>query len=392
MRILVLTTSYPSDEHDPSGIFIASLLKAMQRRGHVVKVIAPSNGLFHGERVVDGVPTLRFSYFLPRSLERLTRGLGGIPENMSQSVLARIQIVPMMSAFLFSTLFQARKFDVIYANWLGAGLIGAIGTLWSAKPLIVSFRGDDGYLARDRPLWRVLTKWVIRRADALAPVSRELNDIIVALGTPPEKCFLPRFGVDPDLFRPRSAPKRTGDEIRIMYAGAMLPKKGVRDLLEAVAADELREVRLVLVGDGFYRPDLVDFAERAGLTDRVEWKGLQPHAEVAKEMQDADIFCLPSYTEGRPNVVNEAMASGLPVVTTRIGGIPDMVEEGRTALLYNPGDIEGLRNCLKTLVDHADLRRTMGAKGRDLILESNRSWDTSAEDFEKMFEAIAKKI
>jgi hypothetical protein len=147
LRILVLTTSFPSDDHDPSGVFIASLLKAISRRGHTVKVIAPSNGIVYGQGIVEGISTNRFPYFIPRSLERLTKGLGGIPENISQSWLARAQVVPMMSAFLWATLAEIRSFDVMYANWLGAGIIGALAKLLSRKPLVVSFRGDDGYLA-----------------------------------------------------------------------------------------------------------------------------------------------------------------------------------------------------------------------------------------------------
>ncbi len=121
MRILVLTTSYPSDHADPSGIFIAKLIAALHRRGYDLKVVAPSNGVFHGRRLLDDIETVRFAYFFPRSLERLCAGAGGIPENMTKSLLARLQVFPMMLAFLFRTLLEARGCDLIYANWLGAG-------------------------------------------------------------------------------------------------------------------------------------------------------------------------------------------------------------------------------------------------------------------------------
>jgi glycosyltransferase involved in cell wall biosynthesis len=391
LRILVLSTSFPSDDNDPSGVFIARLLNAIRKRGHFVKVIAPSNGIFYGERVVNGITTFRFPYFIPRSLERLTKGLGGIPENINQSWLARLQVLPMMSAFLIATLSEIRSFDLIYANWLGAGIIGAFAKSLSGKPLVVSFRGDDGYLARDRVLWRVITKWVIRNSAALAPVSRQLNDIIIGLGTPAEKCFLPKFGVDVDMFHPPCKPEQSDESIRVIYVGAIVPKKGVRDLVEAMAVEEFNHVRLALVGDGFYRPELLSIADKMGLKDRVEWMGLQPHGAVAEAMRSADIFCLPSHTEGRPNVVNEAMASGLPVIATRIGGIPDMVEEGQTALLYDAGNVAALRDCLRALVANSSLRKSMGARGRDLLMQANLSWDTTAQDFEKIFDGVLRK-
>jgi hypothetical protein len=90
--ILVLTTSYPSHETDPSGVFIAKLSAGIKRRGYSIKVVAPSDGTFYGHRDLGGIETIRFGYFLPRSLERLTRAGGGIPENMKQSFLARLQL------------------------------------------------------------------------------------------------------------------------------------------------------------------------------------------------------------------------------------------------------------------------------------------------------------
>src|SRR5208337_2210139 len=173
-KVLVLTTSYPSHEEDPSGVFIAKLLAAIRRRGYSVKVVAPSDGTFYGHRNIGGIETVRFGYFWPRSLERLTRGAGGIPENMNHSLLARLQLFPMMIGFFFVSVAQSRGADIVYANWLGAGIIGALVNLFTRKPLVVSFRGDDGYLARDRFIWRTLTKWVVGRASMVAPVSGEL--------------------------------------------------------------------------------------------------------------------------------------------------------------------------------------------------------------------------
>jgi glycosyltransferase involved in cell wall biosynthesis len=222
-------------------------------------------------------------------------------------------------------------------------------------------------------------------------VSRELNEIIIGLGTPPAKCFLPRFGVDVDLFHPQREEKEPRDDIRVLYVGALLPKKGVRDLVEALSTEEFANVRLVIVGDGFYRQELLDAAESMGMKARLEWLGLQNHGVVAKVMRSADIFCLPSYTEGRPNVVNEAMATGLPVIATRVGGIPDMVEEGRTALLYDAGNVAALRECLRRLATESALRESMGASGRDLLMRSGLTWDTTAQDFEEVFEGLRRK-
>ena len=384
-RILVLTTSYPSDENDPSGIFIAKLLGAIRKRGYSVKVVAPSSGTFYGHRLIDGVETLRFGYFLPHSLERLTRGGGGIPENMAGSLLARVQLVPMMLRFVLVGLSEAPGSDIIYANWLGAGLAGAVINFFTKKPLVVSFRGDDGYLARDRPLWRALTKWVTARSSAVAPVSGELLEIMKGIGVPDEKCFLPRFGVDTEMFHPPKVPRHEDPETRILFVGSLIVRKGLHDLLEALADPAFQRVKLIVVGEGSYGPQLNELCDRLGLKDRTEWRGTVPPVGVAELMRSSDILCLPSYMEGRPNAVNEAMASGLPVVTTRIGGIPDMVEEGRTAFLFEPGNVGELRGFLLALVSDPDLRKKMGQAGRDLLIRTGVSWDSTAEEFDSLF-------
>lgn len=387
-KVLVLTTSYPSDEKDPSGIFIAKLLGALKRRGYELRVVAPSNGQFYGRRFLSGIETVRFGYFFPRFLERLTIGAGGIPENMAKSFLAKLQVLPMMFVFLLKTVSEARHMDLIYANWLGAGIVGAVAGMLTRKPLVVSFRGDDGYLARDRYIWRKLTKFVTGRASLIVPVSRELRDIILDLGIPREKCRVPRFGVDVEMFHPPSEPRPVREHVRILFVGSLIARKGLHDLLEALADPELATARLTIVGDG---PDLEKLRAQSdglGLTDNTEWKGLLPPETVARMMRHTDLVCLPSYMEGRPNVVNEAMASGLPVISTRIGGIPDMVKEWETAFLVEPGDVEELRKCLIRLVSDPDLRARMGAAGHEFLVKSGVSWDSTAEEFDALFSSL----
>jgi colanic acid/amylovoran biosynthesis glycosyltransferase len=382
-KILTLTTSYPSDVDDPSGIFVAKLLAAIGKRGHLLKVVAPSNGLFHGRRTLEGIETVRFGYFFPRSQEKLTTAAGGIPETMAKSRLARIQLIPMMALFLIKALIEVRDRDLIYANWLGAGMIGTAVKTVTGKPLVVSFRGDDGYLARDRKIWRALTTWVIRRSDVVAPASGELRNILMDLGTPEHKLQVPRRGVDLEMFYPE--PREATDEIRIIYVGAVIRKKGVHDLLAALADPAFSNTRLIIVGGGADAPELMALAERLQMNERVDWMGGQAPEDTARLMRGADILCLPSYTEGRPNVINEAMASGIPVVATRVGGITEMTQEGETGLLHDPGDVAALRQCLSTLVENPALRREMGRRAFEGVVKSQMSWDTTALDFESIF-------
>ncbi len=385
-KILVLTTTYPANETDWSGAFIHSLVLAIQRRGFEVEVIAPSNGQSYGPQFIDGVRVSRFAYFWPRSLERLTKGAGGIPENMSKSILAKFQIAPMMVIFVLRTLIAVRRFDVIYANWIGAGLVGALVSRISGKPMVVSFRGDDGYLARDNRLWRMFTKWVLRQSSFVTTVSSELLKIMRDLGADPARLTLPRFGVDTKVFCPVPRTENSDGRVRIIFVGSLIPKKGLQDLINAMGNPEFRNTSLTIVGDGYYSENLKDLA-REKLKNHCEifWKGITPPREVAKLMRQSDILVLPSYTEGSPNVVKEAMASGLPVIGTRVGGVPDLISHGKTGLLYEPGDVEALRECLFKLVKDENMRVEMGRLSKKKLDQGALNWDTTAADFESIF-------
>ncbi len=387
-RILVLTTSYPSHEGDPSGVFIAKLLSALHRRGYDLSVLAPSDGETFGRTIVHGIETDRFSYFFPRHLQMLTRPGGGIPENMQRSFLARIQVLPMMAVFLLKALRGASGCDLIYGNWLGAGIIGAAVSMLTGKPLVVTFRGDDGYLARDRLLWRILTKWVCRRAGLTAPVSSEIGRILSSLGVPESKLRVPVFGVDTEVFHPPREQDGQGDRVQVLFVGSLIERKGIHDLIEALADESLSAVTLVIVGQGPLESQLRTRADELGLTQRISWHLSLPQTEVAQVMRESDILCLPSYMEGRPNVVNEAMASGLPVIVTRIGGIPDMVDEGESALLIEPGDVEQLRTHLIRLAHDPGLREQMGDAARRRIVDTGVSWDATAAELDEIFRSV----
>jgi L-malate glycosyltransferase len=390
-RILLLTTSYPTHEDDPSSVFLSKLAAALSRIGYTIHVLAPSDGAFFGPRTVNGVETHRFAYFWPKSLHRLTTGSGGVPENLARSRLARLQVAPMMGVFLLRTLGPARRADIMYANWLGAGVIGAAANLLTGRPLVISFRGDDGYLARDRPLWRTLTKWASGRASVIAPVSSEIADILADLGIDRKKIRLPRFGVDTDMFHPPVSGPQDRDGAQVLFVGSLIPRKGLADLLHAMAAPDLKTMRLTIVGDGYLRDDLNALATELGLCDRIVWKGLQTPDEVASLMRSSDMLCLPSYMEGTPNVVKEAMASGLPVIASRVGGVPNLVKDGETGLLFDVGDIDGIRSRLKKLLQDVELRRHMGRSGHEALIESGMDWTGTAEDFDDIFQSVMTK-
>ena len=205
------------------------------------------------------------------------------------------------------------------------------------------------------------------------------------LGADSSRLSVPRFGVDTSLFFPGNKNPAERFPVVMIFVGSLIPKKGLQDLIEALATPDLGDVRLVVVGDGYFASELKSLAQDKLQKDQVIWRGIAPPVEVAKLMRDADFLVLPSYTEGSPNVIKEAMASALPVIGTRVGGIPDLVTEGETGLLYNPGDIESLRQCIRIMLKNRGTRLKMGWSAKKKLDDSGLNWESTARDFESIF-------
>ncbi|MEP1356253.1 MAG: glycosyltransferase family 4 protein [Tateyamaria sp.] len=211
--------------------------------------------------------------------------------------------------------------------------------------------------------WRIDTK--IARARFVACISHFCRSQGMIFSSPAHwhKLRIVHCAVAPEEYKPKanSAPGK-----RIIFVGRLAAVKGVRVLLEAfekVHADH-PSAELVLVGDGMERADIETHANALGCREKVRFTGYLSQTEVAEELARADLFALPSFAEGVPVVLMEAMASQLPVVATRIAGIPELVEDGTSGLVVPPGNVEAFAQALHRLLDDPGGRMRMGSAGR----------------------------
>jgi glycosyltransferase involved in cell wall biosynthesis len=193
----------------------------------------------------------------------------------------------------------------------------------------------------------------------------------IRMGVPPARLELLPNVVDCDHFRP--AARREDGPVRLLAVGRLAGMKRL-DLLLAVVADlrrrSARELRLTLVGDGPCRPQLERQAADLGLLPHmVRFAG--PVEDVAPHYREADVLVLTSDWEGTPNVVLEAMASGLPVVATSVGGVPDVVSDRQTGYLVPQGDVNAIASALLPLVHDAELREDLGRRARQFIIANH---------------------
>ncbi len=216
-----------------------------------------------------------------------------------------------------------------------------------------------------------------RAADAafVVSISNFNRELLRKLASDAAPIHVVRCGVDTDVYRFAShAPPPTGP-VRALCVASLREKKGHRVLFEALAAGrpELDRIELDLVGGGPLRKELEGEAERLGLSSRVTFHGDLSERLVAKMLEEADLFVLPSViersgdTEGIPVALIEAMASGLPVVTSRLSGIPELVREGRTGLKADPGDVSDLVRKLSAVLADPSAAMNRAVSARALV-------------------------
>jgi glycosyltransferase involved in cell wall biosynthesis len=253
-------------------------------------------------------------------------------------------------------------------------------------PTILHLHGSEFAVFCDRlsPRLRALMVATMGRAARIVVIGSFWRQFLVQdLGIDAQKVVVVPNGVPlPPLARSAQAKTPPGEALdapcRILYLGALGRRKGTSDLLQALASPRLRTLQwdVVVAGNG----DVDSFRSQAvalGIGDRVTFPGWVGPEDAQGLLASADIFVLPSYNEGLPVAVLEAMAVGIPVVTTRVGAIPDLGIDGEAGFIVDPGSIDDLADRLALLVDDPALRSRFGSTGRRRI-ESEFAIDSTA--------------
>ena len=262
-------------------------------------------------------------------------------------------------------------------------------------PLSVHFHGWDASFALRRWVTRCEYRILARQATHLICPSRFLAENLAQAGLPRSKLEVIPCGVDTDAFKPSA----TVDAQLVLAVGRLVPKKGPDLTLRAFAqiAERHPHARLEFVGDGPLREECQSLIKNLGLHGRVLLHGATSHEFVRQQVSRAAVFLQHSLTdadgatEGLPVSILEAMASGVPVVSTSHAGIPEAVEHGRTGLLVPEGDVSGMACALDRLLSDPEQRRTMGRRARDRIVRHFSAADQIERLRQLLFHTSAPK-
>lgn len=277
--------------------------------------------------------------------------------------------------------------DILHAHY--ATSYGLLGALAGYRPLIVSTWGSDVFAgaARSR-LLRAAVRLALRRADVVCATSRALARATAVYAPAGKRIEITPFGVDGAQFRPPE--RRPGEPIvgstRILHA-----IYGLHHLVDAVAELRGRGVpaRLLLVGDGPQRAELAARIAARGLGGAAELRGWVAQPALPAALHEMGLFAMPSVVEEAFGVAAlEAAATGLPVVASRAGGLPEVVADGETGLLVPVGDVAALAEALGALIADPGRARRMGAAGRDFVL-AHYEWGENAGRMARLYEELA---
>lgn len=197
-------------------------------------------------------------------------------------------------------------------------------------------------------------------------------------------------GVDRALLRIPKPEKQEGANIRFGVVGSLIPRKDVRTAVEAFKRLDSDGAELEIIGDGPEGADLKQLAAALGLKDRVHFAGHVSPNEIPCRLSRMDVLVLCSRSEGRPNVVLEAMAAALPVLATDIDGVREIVVQGNNGFLFDPGDVERLSACMRYLLEHPEERGAMGRASRQRIMDHGLSWDATASKYIEIYKKTTR--
>lgn len=398
LRILLVTHTFPLRHGDPTAPFMARIVESLAARGHLVDVVLPFHPLFDYPEG-NGIGFLPYRY---SPLRRVAPwGFGGALTGSSRLAPAAALALPAAALTLrrcLSSMLSSRRYDVVHAHWLvpNAALAARCTTKFGV-PLVATLHGSDIAVAERNRLLRGVARRTFAMTRAVTAVSKDLAIRAERLGADPAMLLTIPYGVDTDTFTPLASAREwrarfgvAGNTLLVVAVGRLLEVKGFRYAIEAAA--RVGGMRLVVVGDGDQLSELRRVA--AELRAPVTFAGELAHDAIPGVLAAADVVVVPSVVaangsvDGLPNTLLEALATGVPVIASAVGGIPDVVTQDVNGLLVGGKDVDALAAALALLRDRPALRERLGAAARrDAVVRLG--WDAMARGFEAVYAATA---
>jgi colanic acid/amylovoran biosynthesis glycosyltransferase len=392
MKIAFIVNKFPS----LSQTFVLNQITGLLERGHDVAIYAKSPG----DHLVMHADVERYS-LLDRTIYyqaapqiipankflRPIKAIGLVITNLHKKPLPLLKSLNVFKfgrkAVSFKSVYETivlldkiDECDIVHCHFGPNGNLGAwlkdIGAI--TGKVVTTFHGYD------------ITKRIKKRGDRtydhlfevgdlFLPISERWKNELIKLGCEEQKTVVHRMGIDTSRFSFSPRQMRKDGHVQLLTVARLVEKKGVEYGVRTVAKvlKKYPQIEYKIAGDGPLRDDIKSLIEKLNITDKVKLLGWQRQEEIVELMKEADILLAPSVTsedgdqEGIPVVLMEALAQGLPVLSTQHSGIPELVQDGKSGLLLPERDVEALAERLEYLVEHPEIWPEMGRAGRDYV-------------------------
>jgi N-acetyl-alpha-D-glucosaminyl L-malate synthase BshA len=373
-------TCYPS--YGGSGVVGAELGIELAKRGHSIHFVsyAPPMRLGDGVReriqfhAVDMLSYPLFEY--PPYTDALASKLREVASDHSLDLLHVHYAIPhSISAYLAREMLRHQRY----------------------LPVLTTLHGTDITLVGRDPSFLSITRFGIEQSDGVTAISRYLRD--ATHDTFCTECSIDVIYnfIDIEYYQRRQDPElkrrlAPGGERIILHISTFRPVKRITDCVEILAYMRNRDsepVKLIMCGDGPERAGAEALAQRLGISDSIEFVGKRPQQEIRDYLSVADLLLLPSQTESFGLAALEAMACEVPVVATRVGGIPEVVEEDGCGYLFDVGDIQGMANAACEILSDRSKRKRLGRRGRE-IATSRFASEMIIPQYEELYRRLTR--
>ncbi len=364
MRIAILIAGFPPSSIGGVEIASLNLARELAKRGHEVHVITTGDKERRGQQEEDF-----HIHCIQHAIVPTASPLGAI----SYSIKALIKM-------------KGINPDIVHAQrFYREGLSAFLAKKFLKKPYCIWCRGADIYLPWT--LKNVASRLFLKRANAVIALTQDMKKRIKEI-CDIDASVIPN-GIDLEKFK--GLPHRntsklaTNGQKTILFVGRLHPIKGVAYLIEAMKTivNKNPKARLLLVGDGGERQNLQNLVKKLDLTKYVDFIGKVGNEKVLEYMATSDVLVLPSLSEGFPVTMLEAMACGLPIVATKIGGIPEIVKNGENGFLVEPQNTREISEKILAFLENDELRGRISQNNvRDV---KKYSWKAVVEELEKVY-------
>lgn len=385
--LLVMTSTFPRWHHDNTPPFVQHFAESMVPNTQKVFVLAPHYKSAKKKEIHGALEVRRYRYFLPESQQNIVYEGGGVTK-MKKSPLYALKLVCLVSALFVHTLWLSvvKRVNVLNPHWIvPQGFVAILIKFITRKKVVLTVHGSDIF-GLNSGFMDFVKRFVLRHSDLICVNSSATRKACEKIYMRHDYHIIP-MGVDASFFSPKRpdkllAQKYKENKFTILFVGRFAEIKGIMYLCEALKllATEGYEFKAILVGDGPLRSDVESYVNDNNLKDFVDFTGWVNVLELPRYYSIADIFVGPSLSEAQGIVFVEALASGVPVLASNVGGIPDIIHDGKNGYLFKPRSGQEIFKKLEHVITHPNQLKKMSQRAPKSIT-NEFSWDAIAKRY-----------